>query len=196
MKEELKKLRRKIHGFSVITHGLKPIRSVGVSVDLKDYNDESKTLFEVNGHREFINSPQIVNCYVSLSLAKAWLGHALGALGEETPYKNDGKRTEAAHIEPADDQVDVKAWEERNNWSSFNHIEKVDFIREQIKDILFSITAKATAIENQMFHTCMFNSANQLTEARFHLGFELERIKIAQPEKDIETFLYGGVTKK
>lgn len=107
----------------------------------------------------------------ALFLGKAWLGKALGALGTPTPYPKDGERHSIDDIEPtADVAIDDKRMEG-------NHIEKVDYLRIKIGDIaneLMKILDGDAGGKEDMF---MMWSYKALCEARFGLGFELERVK-------------------
>ncbi len=183
MKEQIKNLRVKIDGLSQLTKELKPIMNIHV-------RDNKKT-----------NTKEIEKAYDSLILAKAWLGKVLGELGEETPYKNDGNRKRVEDIEPTADKVK----EYKNNptvcnkcpycrdvtcgsvdcvaerWDIKSHIEKVDWLREEIKKLVVAVDSLSLSTENHLtFHKIMrfvTNSSNHLSEAVFFLGFELQRIK-------------------
>ena len=203
--ETIKTLRKKLDGFSQVVERLRPLKSVGISVDFKDYSDKEKTLFEVNGHREQVNSPQITNCHTNLRYAKAWCGMMLGHLGQPTPYQNDGKRQDVKDIEPTDSKVDINAWEERNNWNALNHVQKVDFVRQQLEELVnvisgwFPPTDQGDNIErNRNLAICRTNVYNHLVEARFQMGFELERVRqeSEKGDKDIDRMMYGGISRK
>lgn len=183
MKEQIKQLRINIDGLSQLTKNLNPIT--------KGYIGEPIP----NTNKEGINSQELDNAYTSLILAKAWLGKLLGELGEATPYTNDGNRKDVKDIEPtADvskivfgmrDSFNTKTSQtidtfELNNksmnfYSAFNHIEKVDWLREEIKKIIDEapdFSEKYLEIELEQGFVYKY-----LCEARFWLGFELQRIK-------------------
>ena len=101
-----------------------------------------------------------------------------------TPYINDGKRKTVEDIEPAADvNKEVKIgnayWETLSGWGDKNHIEKVDWLRTEIENVLIEIRfigdlgLSGTTYSN----TFISNVTTHLSEARFWLGFELERIK-------------------
>lgn len=212
--EQIKVLRKKLDGFSQVVERLRPVKSVGISVDTKDYNDKEKYLFEVTGHREQTNSYNITTCHTNLLYAKAWTGYMINILtGEPTPYKNDGNRQDVKDIEPTDDKVDIEAWEKRNNWSTLNHVQKVDFIRQQLQELANIISGFFPPMElskqgeerhneiterNRNLNICRTNVYNHIVEARFQMGFELARIKEEAEigDKDVDRMTYGGVKRK
>jgi hypothetical protein len=171
MKEQIKQTRVRIDGLSQLVRNLKPFK----------YNVNSKDLGS-------LNSDEVLNCINHLLLAKAWLGKMLGELGEATPYANDGKRKSVEDIEAAADRFKVPQLIQVGNNKSFNdlvHVEKVDWLRQEIKNLVEYVQSD--------FHGSVFNHTSQkptrefaiartnaythLCEARFHLGFELQRIK-------------------
>lgn len=170
MKEVIKELRVKIDGLSQL---VKVLGSVNIS----------------EGKPVYIRPVEIDNCHTSLILAKAWLGKVLGELGESTPYANDGNRKTVADIEPTADKaveeptsINYEFTYAKNRWSTWNHIEKVDWLRQEIDKVIPSYYELDDAIEkynpNQV--TCsslLWNAYTHLCEARFWLGFELQRIK-------------------
>lgn len=137
------------------------------------------------------NSIEINKAFDSLMLAKAWLGKLLGELGEETPYKNDGNRKTKDDIEPTADvslkgeelfrkEFHLPYWEQE-----YSHIEKVDWLRQEIQklnDIFLKIDwldwydPKLTSMLDLLLpmRSLVFQ---YLSEARFQLGFELQRVK-------------------
>lgn len=156
-----------------------------------------------NSDKAIINVPnqykEIENSYNSLLLAKAWLGKLLGELGAENPYKSGYKTKE--DIEPTADVAEAKAgmtepfnkvkpsskidtWELNGismfNYDSMNHIEKVDWLRTEIQKIIdtspdFSNDFSEFTLENIVAEQTLVYK--YLTEAKFWLGFELQRIK-------------------
>lgn len=163
MKEQIKKLRVKIDGVAQLTK-------------------ESNTDY-IGGSKEMDKAVD------ALYLAKAWLGKVLGKLGEATPYANDGSRKTVDDIEPTADKYQVefktlKIEEIKVNipkYSEFlmmNYIEKVDWLRQEIQ--MISNQYKDFVIpENNKYFVNLFidKSYCYLAEARFWLGFELERIR-------------------
>lgn len=146
----------------------------------KSIDGISKLVLEIKCSKELDKS------YDSLILAKAWLGKVLAQLGSETPYKNDGNRKTVEDIEPTADTMDKdnvlriphKYWYE----NKFTYIQKVDKLRQMITDLL----QQPSGIENldktdsdRMFRILTFMSYfnKYMEEARFWLGFELQRLK-------------------
>lgn len=155
MKEQIKEVRVKIDGLSQLTRELKPLTFLSSADNSRDYN-----------------SPEIEKAYDSLILAKAWLGKVLGELGEATPYTNDGNRKTVEDIEPTADKGHVMVF------GDFNHIEKVDWLRQEIQYTTHLVTQTIhTGNQSREFAIARTNSYNHLCEARFWLGFELQRIK-------------------
>lgn len=112
---------------------------------------------------------EIESSYDSLILAKAWLGKILGELGTETPYKKDGERKTVEDIEETSDVNDQVVHSDKS------HIEKVDWLREEIKKII-NTSADISEIHPHIELEQGF-VYKYLCEARFWLGFELQRIK-------------------
>src|SRR3989304_5586669 len=132
MEKQIKELRVKIDGLSQLIKDLKPYRN-------EICNPPEFEIEEFN-----TNSKEIEKSYDSLILAKAWLGKVLQELGIETPYKNDGNRKTVEDIEPTTDTestADPMGLTHNNHlgfvytWSKKNHIEKVDWLRQQIDSI-------------------------------------------------------------
>jgi hypothetical protein len=119
-------------------------------------------------------SYEVGKCREDLLLGKAWLGKALGATGKPTPYTNDGSRKVASDIEPTAEkstrsQLEIALDALKNN----THIEVIDYLREEIRVCVaecdeFAIDGAYGFLENAKF---------RLSEARFWLGFEMERIR-------------------
>lgn len=156
MKEQIKELRVEIDGLSVLTKQLSP-------------------------------SKEIEKTYDSLIFAKAWLGKVLGEIGEPTPYANDGNRKSVQDIEQTADTSnkpkDGSSFEE--NWSNKNHIEKVDWLRQEINKITVEVQSQINRFKFGKIQLETYSSVDlyqqniytYLCEARFWLGFELQRIK-------------------
>ena len=142
-------------------------------------------------------------CHTSLSLAKAWMGKAMESLGTETPYKNDGKRDTIADIEPTADTHAVldaiikeypdtkypltKAFivlekEQQTKAKGFTYfsdlsaVQKVDWLREQTKKVKLDFL-KMPPLTGPKARICINNVYTHLTEARMHLGFQLQEYK-------------------
>ena len=158
--EKIKKIRIRIDGVAGLVADLKPI------VD---------PLF---GGDDGVNSNQIRKCYDSLLLAKAHLGELLKWLGDTTPYVNEGNRHVTADIEPTAEkagslvQVDAFGF---GNYSEKNHIEKIDYLRNEIYKIYSSIIQYTN--QDGWVAVAAMRADQHLTEARFWLGFELARYK-------------------
>lgn len=152
-----------------------------------------------NDSKAIYENVEIKECHKNLILAKAWLGKVLGELGENTPYSNDGKRKTVKDIEPAADKpvnvgnnIGENTWYNGNfnateskgdliiegkHWSDFNHIEKVDWLRQEIKNVqkeVHTVSDCGTPISGLLAWNFIYQ---HLCEARFWLGFELQGIK-------------------
>ena len=179
MKTEIKKLRVKIDGLAQLATGLEPVSSCGI-IGCEECEPG--------------NSREIEKSVDSLYLAKAWLGKILGELGEDTPYGNDGKRKGIEDIEPVADQW--HGWfdspESKNEWEDKSHVEKVDWLRQELQKIIDVdilcvcndlLDVKPKFPDSDLNHsenrTDLFirNVYSYLSEARFWIGFELQRIK-------------------
>lgn len=177
MKEKIKELRVSIDGLAQLTKELKPIYIAGNRKESEGSKHIEKYCTR--------NSKEINKAYDSLILAKAWLGKILQELGESTPYANDGSRKEIKDIEPtADTHRGIKHLEEKGNWNTdYNHIEKVDWLREEIKNILDKYLGTKDSftsvglVQNNINNLSWKEVAKHLSEARFWLGFELGRVR-------------------
>jgi hypothetical protein len=171
MKENIKALRVHIDGLAKILKSTCEI----------DY------LSSVGMVHQSIMNHEMQKSYDDLILAKAWLGKVLEFIGEDSPYKNDGKRKTAADIEPTADRADDSTltppfdvpvmW-----WKDATHIEKIDWLRERIKGLIEDQITEAFDLEPSDPNTNAIISAlnkhvHHLHEARFWLGFELQRIR-------------------
>ena len=185
MKEQIKELRIKTDGFAQLCKELKPI--LVQEQNKPDYHKNSK---------------EIEKAVDSLYLGKAWLGKLMGELGNENPYGSGYKTKE--DIVPTQDVakkedngdciypflITVKEYENKN------HIEKVDWLRTEIESLVKEVIAipvgetvriididgvlpeqqKFSAFSRE-FAIARTNCYTHLSEARFWLGFEMERIK-------------------
>ena len=143
----------------------------------------------------------------SLRLAKAWLGAMLGELGKESPYRNDGKRETAKDVEPAAETAQVvdaiiKSYPDIDYplhkafitsdmvgntlyikdkgfsyYSDLSEVAKLDWMREQIKKVLTDFMRMKPITGGPLLSICVTNVYTHLSEARFHLGFALGRIR-------------------
>lgn len=160
---EVKKLRVSIDGLSQLTRGLNPVEG-------EMYSDQ------VHGAAE------------TLIFAKAWLGKVLGKLNVPTPYANDGNRKTVADIEPTADVsatiplptliIDKSNGEEDDlPWTKRSHIEKIDWIREEVGGLQKKIVDLDLGSRDRELSIARTNVYNYLCESRFYLGFELGRLK-------------------
>lgn len=189
MKEQIKQLRLEIDGLAQLCEGLKPIVVHSIKYDSlgKKMYDKEKKGFASTEIREAIKS---------LKLSKAWLGKVLESLGSENPYGSGYKTVEdivpetdkaetvygAMGVEgetPRLEAIDTFTLNGRimNEYSQMSHIEKVDWLRTEIKSALL----KLHTIEQL---NCDVDASDftrvveqHLTEARFWLGFEMGRIR-------------------
>lgn len=199
MKQEIKDLRVKIDGLAQLTKGLKPITtSKYTHVPIFKENRELDYI-KANGPVTFIeDSEQTKKATDSLYLSKAWLGKVLGELGEDSPYSKDGTRKTVEDIEETADTYLTKTaenlkksnydnvpvrpiyWHEdiiQNRFQNWNHIQKVDWLRQEIQNIIEEVKQLHTGGISIEYSIARTNSYNYLCESRFQLGFELERIK-------------------
>ncbi len=130
-------------------------------------------------------STQTTDAHKSLILAKAWAGKLLAIIGSESPYKNDGNRTDKESIEPTAEKADVRD-AKGTVYGQKNNIEKVDYLRQCIQreiDYLPVIQSSFEELPGKGFSRkvefvkTMDWIQRHLCEAKFHLGFELQRIK-------------------
>lgn len=171
MKEQIKILRTEIDGLAQLCEGLKPITRYFGGVDPYEDNTTPSVLAYPNE-----NSQEIKEAIKSLKLSKAWLGKVLESLGSENPYGSGYKTVE--DIVP---ETDVNRGflhepeDDEKPWISKSHIERVDWLRTEIK---------RTAI--QLYNTIYFKEIGvsegelaykYICEARFWLGFEMGRIR-------------------
>jgi len=170
MKEQIKNLRIKIDALAQLTKELKPV----------------STSKWVNPNEYYVymdNSQEINKAVDSLYLAKAWLGKVLGELGNENPY-GSGYKTKEDIVPTQDVAKETTDFPlAPDNWSTgilqISHIEKVDWLRTEIEKLV-----KEVMLFKSETHTVSYiasiattSSYNNLCEARFWLGFEMERIK-------------------
>jgi len=125
------------------------------------------------------DSDEVLACKDSLFFSKAWLGKCLGALGTPSPYPKDGERKSVADIEPTADTVSHDVTKTATGWEEKNNIEKIDWLRQEIgnilkEDYLISDAYRPVSRTEAIART---NAYTELCEARFWLGFALEAIK-------------------
>lgn len=120
------------------------------------------------------------------------------------PYANDGNRKTVEDIEPAADKhtllgdttsdfnlqfTNIDGTEPSISWTNKTHIEKVDWLRQEIETLVNEITNLKSQLSDSTFNVfsekekaikaaiASTNTYNHLYEARFYLGFELQRIR-------------------
>lgn len=123
---------------------------------------------------EIVKSAETTKATNSLKMARAWMGKLLGLLGEESPYKNDGKRHTVSDIEPTAD-VSVTS----NSLTHLNQVERVDWLRQELAGLQHDYDVMCTAADTHdvKASTCLVSIYQHLSECRFWLGFELARIR-------------------
>jgi hypothetical protein len=195
MVDKIKSLRVEIDGLAQLTKGLRPdlkweldISNIPNGLTLEEFIEIFKTenfsiidTYKKTGMTQGIREiPQrfkeIEKAVDSLYLAKAWLGKVLGELGTQNPYGSGYKTKD--DIVPTQDvnKINVHPLDLKSD-KIYSHIEKVDWLRteiekliEKFKDLWFN--------EFKSFEGILYRIPYQhLSEARFWLGFELERIK-------------------
>lgn len=185
-KEEINIIRRKLEGFEQVTRRLMPIKTFGVCVSHSDLISD-KNLFEVNGHKEQVNSKEIERAIENIRIAKSWIA-----------------RLETFYGDVEEVVIDVNAWEERNGWRELSHSKRVTFIKSSLFTIVntvsgwfLDLTGKSNE-EARNINIARTNIYNHLIEAKFQLGFELHRLVVEseKDEKDINRMLFGGVKQK
>lgn len=170
MVEQIKELRVELDRLAGLTANLKFIGLDEV------HTGEDKTVCIIN------NSKQVEKAADSLYLAKAWLGKVLGELGSINPYTNDYKSVE--DIVPTQDTYPkvgdkIKDGVVTNTWIidgniNPNRIEKIVYLRNEIENtVLITNSLQSSSNQVQLFWFVL----QHLQEARFYLGFELERLK-------------------
>lgn len=151
-------------------------------------------------------NPELANCLEQLKMAKAFAGKIMGELGKATPYANDGKRKTVADIEPTADrpsEEELDFWPmntkdpENEGLLNWNHIEKVDFLRQAIDQLIkmelyqistqlkdWTYVVSTGDLNDKGVRISLFEAEVMaaLTKARFWLGFELERIQKNEKE--------------
>lgn len=188
MKEQIIELRIKIDGLSQLTKELKPFEHTGFTPLEEQFKEGTDGLIEKSSTIYLkTNSKEIEKAYDSLILAKAWLGKVLGELGEATPYFNDGNRKEVKDIEPTADSLPIV--NTAHFWDTLNHIQKVDWLRQEIEKVVNQVSSIGNPPNPPMLNReasiARTNSYNHLCEARFWLGFELQRIRDGQTEYNV-----------
>ena len=202
MEQKIKELRLKIDGLAQLTKALQKVfveQGTQDSGFLKcldcgeiflysdtcpNEHDKKNTEVVQVAYGFTTHSSQIMKATDSLFLAKAWLGKILGSLGIESPYPKDGSRKTVADIEPTADRADLSYYcIEPLDYEHKSHVEKVDWLRQEIsravKELVNLEIGKfnVTFGLNREIAIARTKSYTHLSEARFWLGFELERVR-------------------
>lgn len=197
MIDQIKTLRVKIDGLAQLTKELKPQttwvmdlayipKNMGINMDkwVEIFENRGYALIDStdkieegvkNGFKQ-INTihKEIEKSYDSLILTKAWLGKILGELGTESPYKSGYK--EVSNIEPTADVSTIHPFDLKSD-KIYSHIEKVDWLRTEIEIIIKEVENLRIDATKRKLVIYITNTFTHLSEARFWLGFELQRIK-------------------
>jgi hypothetical protein len=200
MEKEIKKIRVEIDGLAQLTKSLKEevvvldLSTIPNNQAVEEWleNYKNKLIIKNSTNTFKKTSKEIEKATDSLYLSKAWLGKLLGELGTENPYGSGYKTVE--DIEPTadtnkfpheikfiDGEIHVNSGNGRIEWAEKNHIEKVDWLRQEINKVIktfysLSIHSKKESDTNTIL-IILENVFTHLCEARFWLGFELEKIK-------------------
>lgn len=192
--------------YTIDTKDLENIDAKEVLAKFEKYGRDVQPISTPKMDKVVETSKEIEKTHDSLILAKAWLGKILGELGESTPYTNDGLRELIGDIEPTADKAILSNGLNENTqeglsqgyfkfsdvvkeegFKNKNHIERVDWLREEIKSLIEDLDNIEISIydlnELRGFKSFLVkknsvnNVYNYLSEARFWLGFELARIR-------------------
>ena len=186
MKEQIKKLRIKTDGLAQLCKELKPVTDFKIIELGHGENIVESVRGRVSWQKQKVNSKEIEKAVDSLYLGKAWLGKLLGELGTANPYgsgytkKEDIIPTQDVANTSASTMASVKLEDGRKIAAHFyelNHIEKVDWLRSSIEETVKEVKDIPTKDLSREFAIARTNCYTHLCEARFNLGFELERIK-------------------
>jgi len=188
MVKEIKELRVKIDGLAQLAKELKEdivvldLSTIPNNQTVEEWLENyKKGLIVKNSSNTFKRkSKEIEKAVDSLYLAKAWLGKVLGELGTENPYGSGYKTKE--DIVPTQDvapeQLVVTVGTASASFNSMNHIEKVDWLRQEIQKTIGIVQTQFDTVgKSREFAIARTNAYTHLSEARFWLGFELEKIK-------------------
>jgi hypothetical protein len=190
MEETIKELRVQIDELAQLTKNLKEevivldLSTIPKDQTVEDYIEDYKNGLIIKNSTNTFNkrSKEIEKTVDNLYLAKAWLGKVLGELGTSNPYGSGYKTKE--DIVPTQDVSNLNGGATKHNFNMFkSHIEKVDWLRQEIQKLDKStdpyinqdnLIEKGFSVKAMAY---LFNCNKHLSEAKFWLGFELERIK-------------------
>lgn len=203
MKKQIKELRVKIDGIAQLTKTLiipnrVTLEDIPNGMTIDAFAEEFKRtgialLHSDTGssqRHDFFDNSCVGKAHESLLMAKAWLGQMLKEMGNESPYKNNGKRKTEKDIEPAADVASKttdfplakEEWPDEDHTLNISRVEQVDLLRERIQDVIDVRCFEAKEI--QPYRGTMSMVGKHLREARFYLGFELQRIKEDYEKKE------------
>lgn len=136
----------------------------------------------INSTKFLIQSREVSLTHTNLQRAKHWAGKALGELGGETPYGNSEK--------PHEKTIEAQA-DHGNNHIGFENIPHtqvahVKYFREKCSQAIFAYNEWNNSSEapNGRYMKYIEQSIFALEEAKMWLGWELNRIKDFQEEKE------------
>ena len=205
MKEQIKGLRVKVDGVAQLCKELKPFEHKNIPIE-QAFSGTGELIRAVYLKT---NSKEIEKAVDSLYLGKAWLGKLMGELGNENPYGSGYKTKEdivptqdVAFLNVQTEKRETMLFDKEGNsfhYESKSHIEKVDYLRTEIEKLVTEVkqipigeTTRIVDIngvlpESQKFSAfsrefaiARTNCYTHLCEARFWLGFELERVRNEQ----------------
>jgi len=175
----IKEIRLLLDGFSRLANDLTPIIT-------HNFGENSRVGENIPMYEK--QSEETASCAKKLIFSKAWLGKCLSELGDKA-YLNDGKRKTVDDIEPTAEKVNFNVKTNGKifpidpdgyhigNYANLNHIEKVDWLRQEIEKATIQIKDLPTKDLSREFAIARTNAYSYCCEARMELGFELERLK-------------------
>lgn len=116
----------------------------------------------------------------SLLFAKAWLGKALGSLGQPSPYSKDGSRKTVADIEPTAERASKSHRALDGTEPDVESIDKARVVIAEYIDRGLEIYEININPATDIPTVVGMNVHTHLCEARFHLGFVLEAMREAE----------------
>lgn len=115
-------------------------------------------------------------CLNSLFYGKSWLGKALGELNEKNPYKVDKVIVNPKDIPPTADVAEGIS-KLVYDFMLKGELERIQYLRTKIQDITDYLLRSHFKCDTELFELSLKNSYSHLSEAKFHLGKELARIR-------------------
>lgn len=113
------------------------------------------------------SSNELIDAFSSLRYVGSWIGEIMRIMNL-----------------PAHQKVDITAWKEKMNWDSLNRVQRVNLLMERIDDMKENISLgwaldaeKFMKKEDYSYFIICFSKVHEyLIEARFNLGYEIDRI--------------------